>query len=89
LFAATLGTALLVWKTAGSVVSLVSLGRVVLAAAAAIALARHLPVHGKLTTLVFAAVVATVYVALLLLTRELGKADLAAVRTVLARGKRG
>jgi stage V sporulation protein B len=89
LFAATLGTALLVWKTAGSVVSLVSLGRVVLATAAAIALARHLPVHGKLTTLVFAAVVATVYVALLLLTRELGKADLAAVRTVLARGKRG
>ena len=88
LFVATLTTALMVKKTAGSVVSLLSLGRVVAAAGIAITVARFLPVKGKLMTLVFAAVVGAIYVVLLLVTRELGKADLDSVRTVLSRGKR-
>lgn len=85
LFTATLTTALLVKKTAGAVVSPLSLVRVILAMAIAIAVGRFLPAQSKPLTLVMAAVVALVYVTLLLVTRELGKEDLATVRTVLSR----
>jgi len=85
---ATLGAALLVKRAAGAVVPIASLLRVLVAMGSAIAVGRLLPAGGKLWTLVACAAVAAVYAALLLLTRELGAADLALVRTVIARKQR-
>jgi stage V sporulation protein B len=85
LFAATLATALLVRRTAGAVAPWFSLLRVLVAMAAAITVGRLAPVTGKLSTLLFAAIVGGVYVLVLLLTRELGKQDVQSVRTVLSR----
>jgi len=46
-----------------------------------------IPLHGKLMSLVEAAMIGVVFVATLVATRELGKKDLAAIRNV--RSKRG
>jgi stage V sporulation protein B len=89
LFVATLTTGILVKRSAGAVVSLSSALRVAGATAVAILVARQLPVHGKVATIALSAVVAAIYVMVLLVTRELGKADLAAVRAVISRRKRG
>ncbi len=82
---ATLLTAFLVWRAAGTVVSLRSLLRVLVALAVATTLGRYLPYAGKVMTLAQAALVAVVYVGVLLVTRELGRADLDLVRKVLRR----
>jgi stage V sporulation protein B len=87
LFVATLTTGILVKKSAGAVVSPLSAVRVACATAVAILVARQLPVHGKVATILFAGVVAAIYVVVLLVTRELGKADLASVRAVISRRK--
>ena len=66
---------------------LLSLARIILATAVAFALGRVLPFHGKLMTLVEAAVVAIAFLAVLVITRELGARDLEAIKAV--RTKRG
>jgi O-antigen/teichoic acid export membrane protein len=88
LFLATLGAAFLVRRAAGAVVSLVSLVRVLIALAGASLFARLLPAPGKLLTIGYAALIALVYVALLMVLRELGRADLENVKLILARRKR-
>jgi hypothetical protein len=59
------------------------------ALAVTVALGRSLPYSGKLMTVVFSALLAGVYFGLLIVTRELGAADLAMVRTVVSRKKAG
>jgi stage V sporulation protein B len=71
----------------GATMPLGSLARVVLATAVAFAVGRVLPLHGKLMTLVEAAVVVGVFLAVLVVTRELGARDLEAIKAV--RKKRG
>jgi stage V sporulation protein B len=73
-------------RVAGAFVSLLTLGRVALATAVAVGLGSLLPWLGKPAVLAEAALVAAVYVVVLLVTRELGAKDLALVRSVL--GKR-
>jgi stage V sporulation protein B len=82
---ATAGAAVLVKRTAGAVLRTLSLVRVVLAMAIAIGLARWLPAPSKLVTLGYCALVAGVYVAMLLVTRELAGSDLAMLNSVLRR----
>ncbi|HVJ21849.1 MAG TPA: lipopolysaccharide biosynthesis protein, partial [Polyangiaceae bacterium] len=77
----------LVFRAVGSLVSLATLLRVLAALAVALTLGRFLPYAGKLFTLVYAALVALVYVATLVISRELGKEDLALVNRVLRRRK--
>jgi stage V sporulation protein B len=85
---ATLCAGFLVYRTAGAVVAPLSLVRVVAAMAVCITIARHLPAPGKLMTLVYSAAIAALYAMLLLVSGELGKADLANVRAVVSRRKR-
>ncbi len=85
---ATLLAALLVRRTAGALVAPLSLLRVLLAIAVAIALGRQFPAAGKVATIGLSAAVALVYVVILLITRELSKRDLDMVRAVLSRRKR-
>ncbi|HEY6558210.1 MAG TPA: oligosaccharide flippase family protein [Polyangiaceae bacterium] len=82
---ATLGAAMLVKRTAGAVVAPSSLARVLVAMTVAITVGRLLPYQGKVMTLAYAAVVAVVYVAVLLLTRELTGADASTVKAVVRR----
>jgi stage V sporulation protein B len=69
-------------KRLGAFVPAASLVRVLIATAAAIAVGRVLPLHGKLMTLVEAIVVAAVFLVMLVATRELGKRDLEAIKAV-------
>jgi stage V sporulation protein B len=74
----------------GAFLPIVSLVRVMLAAAAAGAVGRVVPLSTPLATLIEAAVVALVFLAALVLTRELGRDDLAALtRVVRKRGGGG
>lgn len=82
---ATLAAALVVYRTAGAVAPLVTLLRVLGAMAVTIAIGRYLPHPGKLMTLGYAAALGGVYVTLLLVSRELGRADLATVKAVLGK----
>ena len=66
----------------GAFLPLKSLARIALATAAAIAVGRIWPFHGKLMTLVAAAVVALVFLVMLVASRELGKRDLEAIKLV-------
>jgi stage V sporulation protein B len=84
---ATLAAAVLVKRTAGAVVAPLSLLRVVGATAVAIAVARFLPSPGKVMTIAYAALVGAIYLALLLVTRELGREDVANVRAIVSRRK--
>ncbi len=86
LLVATLLTAAQVKRTAGAVVAPKTLLRVLAALAAALGVARVLPPPSKLMTLGYAPLVAAVFLGVLVLTREVGKDDLAIVRRVL--GKR-
>lgn len=86
---ATAGAAVLVHRTAGAVAPLATVVRVVGAMAVTITLGRFLPPPGKLLTLGYAAALAGVYVALLLVSRELGRADLATVKAVLGKKAQG
>ncbi len=88
LLAATLATAVLVRRTAGAVVAPLSIARAALGLAAAIGVSRLLPPPGKIGTLIDAALLAAIYLVVLLVTGEVGRADLESVRTVLSRRRR-
>jgi len=91
LVTATLLSAAAVKKTAGGVVSLVTVARVLVATGVGAVCGRVLAAAapaGKVVTLVGALVVGLVYLASLLVTRELGRADLDLVLG-LVRKKRG
>ena len=85
---ATVSTGVLVKRTAGAVVPPLSVVRVVLAMGVAIAIGRALPYQGKVFTLVYAAGLGVVYLGLLVVTRELGKADVENIRAVVSRRKK-
>lgn len=85
LVVATALAALQVKRAAGAVVPLLTALRVPAALAVAIAFARVLPAPGKLMTLVYAPVIALVFVAVLVITRELGREDLAIIARVAGR----
>jgi len=74
-------------KRLGAFLPLASLVRVVIAVAAAVAVGQVIPWHSKLMTLAEAVVVGVVFLAVLVVTRELGKADLRSIAAV--RAKRG
>jgi stage V sporulation protein B len=88
LTAAAVVAAVMLHRAAGGYVAVASLVRVLAAGAVTIALGTRLPWLGKPVAIVEAAAVAGVYLALLVLTGEIGKADLAAVKAVAARRKR-
>ena len=85
LLVATLSAAFFVYRAAGAVAPPLTLVRVLLAIASAVALGRFLPHAGKLVTPVYAAVVACAYVLVLLLTRELAAQDLSTLRAVVSK----
>lgn len=85
LVAATAIAAFLVFRAAGALVDALTLLRVGVALAVSAALGRMLVPPGKLLTLIAVAVVPCVYLALLVLLRELGRADLELVRKVVKR----
>ena len=66
----------------GAFLPVLSVVRVVVATAVAMAVGQVLPLHGKLMTLVEAAVVVVVFVVVLVATRELGARDLDAIKAV-------
>lgn len=86
LLVATLLAARAVESAAGAVVPILTVVRVLAALGVAIGAGRLLPSAGKLMTLVYAPLIAGVFLALLVVTRELGKDDLAMVKRVLGRG---
>ncbi|MGE0551434.1 MAG: MATE family efflux transporter [Kofleriaceae bacterium] len=61
---------------------LASAVRIAAASAVAILVGRFLPLHGKLMSLVEAAIVAITFVVVLIVSRELGAKDLAAIKAV-------
>jgi stage V sporulation protein B len=85
LFVATAGAAFLVKRHAGAVVSPLTLLRVVSAVAVALALARHLPEGGKPLTLLECAASALTYAAVLVVSREVGRDDLARIAAIVRR----
>jgi stage V sporulation protein B len=85
LLSATLLTAFLVYRAAGALVSPWTVLRTLLALSISALLARTLFPPGKLMTLVAAAVTPCFYLVLLLLMRELGRADLEMLRKVVKR----
>ena len=86
--AATLGAGVLVYRTAGAVAAPKTVLRVVIATAISVVAARFLPSAGVVWTLIAAIVVAVAYLSMLLISRELGSADLAMVKAVVARKRR-
>jgi stage V sporulation protein B len=84
---ATVCAAWLVHRTAGAVARPATVARVLACAAAAIFVARSLPRGGKIVTLAESAMVAAIYVVLLVLTRELGREDTRVLSAVLGRRK--
>ena len=66
----------------GAFVPIASVVRVAIATAAAIVVGRFLPLHGKLMSLVEAVVVGATFLVVLVVTRELGKRDLEAIKAV-------
>ncbi|MDF3068918.1 MAG: hypothetical protein K0R38_4519 [Polyangiaceae bacterium] len=85
LLVATTIAAYLVWRAAGGLVSPWTLLRTVLAMGVAASLGRLAFPPGKLVTLVAAAVLPCVYFALLIVLREVGRADLDVLRKVARR----
>ena len=85
LLAATAIAAVLVYRAAGALVSPWSLLRTLVSLGAAALFARLLFPPGKLLTLVAAGITPCVYLLLLVLTRELTRADLEIVRKVARR----
>jgi stage V sporulation protein B len=85
LFGGTLVAGFTVWRTAKALAPLASVLKVLGATAATIAIARILPYHGKVVTLVWCAGVVAVYVAILIALRELGRSDLDLVSRVLGK----
>lgn len=85
LFLATIAAAIAVKQTAGAVVSLVTVLRVLLAVAVAAAVAHMLPAASKLFTPLYAIAVASIYAVVLVATRELGRDDAKLITRVLGR----
>lgn len=85
LFVATLSAAFFVYRAAGAVAPPLALLRVLVALGIAVAVGRVLPHAGKILTPVYAALVALVYVVVLLVTRELGARDVATIRAVVSK----
>ncbi|HKY38621.1 MAG TPA: lipopolysaccharide biosynthesis protein [Polyangiaceae bacterium] len=85
LLVATAIAGFLVYEAAGALVSPWTALRTLLALGVAALSARFLVPPGKLLTLVGAAVTPAIYLAVLLLTRELGRADLEMIRRVVKR----
>jgi stage V sporulation protein B len=85
LLVATATAAYLVRQAAGALVSPLTLLRTLLALGVAAAAARFVVPPGKLLTLIGAAVTPVIYLGVLLLTRELGRADLDMIRRVIKR----
>jgi stage V sporulation protein B len=77
----------ILYKKLGAFVPWLSIARIGIATAFALAAGRMIPLHGKLMTLVEAIVVGLVFLGVLVATRELGKRDLEAIKAV--RAKRG
>jgi stage V sporulation protein B len=71
----------------GAFLPIASVIRIALATGAALAVGRVLPLHGKLMTLVEALAVGATFLIVLIVTRELGRRDLEAIKAV--RRKRG
>jgi stage V sporulation protein B len=84
-FAATLTAALLVYRAAGGVTPTLTLLRTLLALAVAAAFARFVFPPGKLLTLVASALTPCVFLGMLVLTRELTRADLQLIHSVVRR----
>ncbi len=82
---ATVGAAVLVRRTAGGLVSWLSLLRVLGAMSIAITVARQLPYAGKIATIGYSAAIGLLYLVLLVVMREVGKADLQTIQTVVTR----
>lgn len=89
--AAVTGSAMLIGAIAGGVilrrelgafVPAISIGRIAIATATALAVGRVLPLHGKLMTLAEAVVVGVTFLVVLVATRELGRRDLEAIKAV-------
>ncbi|MBA3818977.1 MAG: hypothetical protein H0X17_08810 [Deltaproteobacteria bacterium] len=72
----------MLYRKLGAFLPLASLVRIGLATAAALAVGRVLPLHGKLMTLVEAVVVGITFLVVLVVTRELGARDLEAIKAV-------
>lgn len=87
LAAATLTAGVIVRKAAGAVVAPLSVLRVLGSMTLVILLARALPVHGKVMTLLASAALPAVYFALLVVSRELGREDWHLLRRVVSRGR--
>jgi stage V sporulation protein B len=88
LWLTTLVTAYFVKRAAGAVVSLLSVGRVIGAVALCTLIGTQLPPMGKLLTPIYALFIVILYIAFLILSRELGKSDLDAIKTIVLRRKR-
>lgn len=85
LFAATAVAVFAVRQVAGAVVAPLTVVRVLGCLGVAILVGRALPEGGKLLTVVESAVVGLVYLVLLALIREIGRADLERLRAVVGR----
>lgn len=88
LLLATVVAGWLVKRVAGALLSPLTALRVGGAMAAAIALGRFLPSGGKVMTIAHSAVIVAAYLAVLLVTRELDRNDLANLKAVVSRKKR-
>ena len=84
---ATLVAGWLVKRYAGAVMPLSTAVRVAAAMALAITLGRFLPSGGKVMTLLYAGIILVAYIAVLLLSRELNRNDLANVKAIVSRKK--
>jgi stage V sporulation protein B len=69
-------------RALGAFLPIASVVRIAIATVAALAVGRVLPLHGKLLTLVEAVIVGVTFLAVLVITRELGTRDLAAIKAV-------
>jgi stage V sporulation protein B len=75
-------TGIVLKRRLGAFLPVLSVARIVLAIAVGLAVGRVLPFHGKLMSLVEAAIVAVVFLVVLVVTRELGTRDLEAIKAV-------
>ena len=75
-------TGIVLKRRLGAFLPILSVVRIVLAIAVGLAVGRVLPFHGKLMSLVEAAIVAVVFLVVLVVTRELGTRDLEAIKAV-------
>jgi len=75
-------TGVMLKRTLGAFIPAASLARIIAATLAALAVGYALPLHGKLMTLVEAIIVGVTFLVVLVVTRELGKRDLEAIKAV-------